>query len=274
MAERTIFPEWRKQNEPTRYPFAEHATLRNEADRVLIEGTFLDAALYPIGADAGLFVSTVVITFQKVVITLATPTQPAVATGEFPLVGAPDEVVFVDPFGRPAGVIVTEGRRLGLFQSWGVGTHEFLRDQTEFAASCVFPTPEVGVRGVRLESGELFVGDVWLVGDDGVVFRVEDETVPVPGTCATRTLRVIRMDVVGDTLFRRRLCQPNNLFETPRFVRTVRVVGPNMTFDLIPDAAGNVQMTAINDLAADTVVRINNKPEGVEISAVGTVTDI
>lgn len=273
MSERVIFPEWRKQNEPTKYPFSDRVTLTNDNNRLITEGTFLDAALYPIGAGTGFYLSQAVITFQKVTLSLGVPSRPALASGEFSLLDPPDQVAFFDTYGRPAGVLVSEGRRLGLFQSWGVGTHEFLPEETEFAASCVFPTPEVGVRGVRLETGELFVGDVWLVGDDGVVFRVEDMQVPVPGTCQTRTLRAIRVDVVGDPLFRRRLCQPNNLFETPRFLSQIRVVGPNMEFTCSPDAAGNINLTTVNDLAADTVLRINNTAAGVEISAVGSVTD-
>ena len=266
---RTLFPEWRKQNDPTSYPFSERATLVNGTGRVITEGTFLDAALYPIGAGVGLYMESVKIDFQNVVLSLATPGQPGVATGEFTLVDPPDQVVFYDPYGRPAGVLVSEGRRLGIFQTWGVGLHEFLPAESEFAASCVFPTPEVGVRGIRLETGELFVGDVCLVGGDGVVLSTSETEIPVPGTSRTRAVTQIRVDVVGDPLFRRRLCQPRDLFSTPRFVKTIRVVGPNMEFDAIPDAAGNVRLTTINDLAADTVLRIGPHEGGIEIGAAG-----
>lgn len=268
---RTLFPEWRKQNEPTKYPFSERATLISGTGRVITEGTFLDAALYPIGAASGLYIASVEIDFQKVVLTLGTPGQPEVATGEFELVDPPDQVAFYDPYGRPAGVLVSEGRRLGLFQTWGVGAHEFLPAETEFAATCVFPTPEVGVRGIRLETGELFVGDVWLVGDDGVVLSTSQAEIPVPGTCLTRSVTQIRVDVVGDPLFRRRLCQPRDLFSTPRFVQAIRVLGPNMEFDALPDASGNLRLTPLNDLASDTVLRIGPSPEGgIEISAAGS----
>lgn len=273
MAERILFPEWRKQNEPTKYPFSAAATLTNAANRVITEGTFLDAALYPIGEAVGLYLTKAVVSFDSVVLSVGTQADPDLATGSFHLIDPPDEVPLVDQYGRPAGVLVSEGRRLGLFQSWGVGTHEFEAGQTEFCASCVFPTPEVGVRGVRLENGELFVGDVWLVGDDGVVFRVSERSVPVPGGCGSRVVREIRMDVVGDPLFRRRLCQPNNLFDTPRFVKQVKVVGPNMEFTIPPDPGGNINITAVNDLAADTVLRITAKENGIEIGAVGSVTD-
>jgi hypothetical protein len=270
---RTQFPEWRKQNEPTKYPFSDAATLTNAAGRLLTEGTFLDAALYPIGAAVGLYLTKAVVDFQTVTLYVGTQAAPELASGSFSLVEPPDQVALADAYGRPAGALVSEGRRLGLFQSWGTGTHEFDPADTEFAASCVFPTPEVGVRGVRLETGELFVGDVWLVGSDGVVFRATDAVVPVPGTCETRTVRQVRMDVVGDPLFRRRLCQPAELFVTPRFLKSVRVIGPNMDFTIPPDAAGNINITTVNDLAADTVLRIVNKDGGIEIGAVGSVTD-
>lgn len=81
------------------------------------------------------------------------------------------------------------------------------------------------------------------------------------------------MDVVGDPFFRRRLCQPANLFQTPRFLRRLLVVGPNMQFECGPDAAGNVILTVANDLAADTVLRINSTETGIAIGAVGSVAD-
>lgn len=273
MAERILFPEWRKQNDPTKYPFSDAATLINGEGRFIAEGTFLDAALYPIGDSTGLYLTKAVVAFQTVTLYVGTLINPEMASGEFELVNPPNEVTLFDIYGRPAGVLVSEGRRLGVFQSWGVGTHEFAQGQSEFAASCVFPTPEVGVRGIRLETGELFVGDVWLVGDDGVVFSVSDAQVPVPGTCETRAVRQIRIDVVGDPLFRRRLCQPNNLFETPKFLKQLRVIGPNMDFTVLPDPAGNLNMSVVNDLAADTVLRITQTETGIEIGAVGSVTD-
>lgn len=273
MPERIQFPQWRAENDATRYPFSAAATLVNAAGRVIVEGTFVDAALYPVGAGAGLYVNRVTVDFREVAVYVGTPGQPDLAVGRFPLVDPPDLVALADPVGRPAGVLVSGESRLGLFQTWGEGTHEFEPGETEFAAGCVFPTPEVGVRAVRLATGELFVGDVWLVGGDGVVLRTGTEDVPVPGTCATRRVRTVRVDVVGDPLFRRRLCRPNDLFQTPRFVKTVRVVGPNMTFECGPDAAGNLILTAVNDLAADTVLRVGATADGIEIGAVGSALD-
>lgn len=269
MAERIIFPEWRKQNEPTKYPFSERASLTSDDGRIFVEGTFLDAALYPIGSNNQVYLAAVEIDHQHVKLVLGDPVTPELATGTIPLVGTASEVIFEDAYGRPAGVIVSEATRLGIFQSWGVGRHEFRPEASEFAATVVFPTPEVGVRGFRLEDGSLFVGDVWLVGADGVVFRTTETT--IPGRCgqAAQTVQAIRVDIVGDPLFRRRLCEPNELFDTPRFVKTVRFVGPNRTFECAPDIFGNLIFTSGHQLASDTVLRVVNRPDGIRIEAVG-----
>jgi hypothetical protein len=270
MAERTLFPEWRKQNDPTKYPFSDRARLVNGSGRVIVEGTFLDAAVHPVGVGSGVYLSKAVVTFQSATLYVGVPGDDAVASGEFSLLQPPDQVTLADAYGRPAGVLVSEGVRLALFRTWGVGTHEFEPADTEFAASCVFPTPEVGVRGVRLDTGELFVGDVWLVGDDGVVLRASTTRVPDPATGLSRTVTDVRVDVVGDPLFRRRLCTPTDLFQTPRFIRRVRVVGPNDEFVCEPDAAGDLKLTTANDLAADTVLRIGNTAEGLLVHAAGS----
>lgn len=272
MAERILYPEWRKQNESTKYPFSERATLINSGGRLVIEGTLLDAILYPIGGGEGLHLTKVTIDHQQVTVYVGDDRNEELCSGSFPLVNPDGEVSLTDEFGRPAGLLVSEGRRLGIFQSWGVGEHTFTREQTEFSATVCVPTPEIGVRGVRLETGEVFVGDVWLVGDDGVVFRTENHAEPAKCAVPIRNLKVIRMDVVGDPLFRRRLCTPNELFETPQFIKTIRVVGPNGEFTCTPDNVGDLKLWANNALAADTVLRVVSTDEGIAIGATGDVT--
>lgn len=263
MPERIVFPEWRRQNEPTRYPFSSEATLTGTDGTALVEGTFLDAALYPVGASTGLYLASAEIDHQAVTLSIADATRAVVASGRLPLVGAPDTVVLADAGGRPAGVLISESARLGIFQSWGVGLHEFGPEATEFAATCCFPTPEAGVRGIALVDGSVFVGDVWLVGDDGVVLRAEEVMLPAG------LVTVVRVDVVGDPLFRRRLCVPTDLFTTPNPVRRLRVVGPNQSFECVPDGAGNVLLTAGSGLVGDPVLRIVTSAGGITVAAVG-----
>lgn len=245
---RVLFPEWRAENEPTKYPFADRATLRTAGGLAVGPDTFLDAALYPVGGGAGQYLSRVVVAPRRVAVVVGDPRAPALASSEFDPLAPPDLLELTDPLGRPAGVLVSEAARLAAFQAWPAGTHAFAPAATEFCASCVTPVPAAGVRGFATPDGELFTGDVWLVGEDGVVLSADAGG-------------AVRLDVVGDPLFRRRLCQPVELFSTPRFVRTVN--------GMRPDAAGDFKITVDPALAADTVLRVYRAGDGLTVEAVG-----
>lgn len=269
MIERQIYPQWREQNGTTKYPFAEVATLRNDEGKQLLEGTFLDAVLYPIGSGVGLYLSQIVLTHESVTITVGTLTDPALCSGSFDVVDPPDSLALTDVYGRPAGLLVSESVRFAILQSLGVGTHDFAPEQTEFCASVCIPTPEVGVRGLELPDGTVLVGDVWIVGDDGVVVRTEDYDEPAACGVPVTSLQAIRIDIVGDPLYRRRLCSNADLFATPRFIKTLRIVGPNQSFDCAPDEFGEFKLSLMNAEAPDTVLRITPTPDGLKIGAVG-----
>jgi hypothetical protein len=156
-------------------------------------------------------------------------------------------VALTDNFDRPAGVLVSEPLRLSRFGSWPVGRHSFLPGSTEFVASCCIPTPEPGVRGLLDPSGNLLTGDVWLVGDRGVVLRAEDGN--------------IRVDIVGDPLFVRAQCFPENRFQTPNYLKTINHCGP--------DQYGNFNFNVGTKYVPDPVLRVSPSAGQVQISAVG-----
>jgi hypothetical protein len=270
MVERTLHPEWRAEQETTKYPFGSNASLANDENDVILEGVFLDAILYPIGSTARVFLSQVEITHDSVELTLADPVTTLLASASFDLLDPPSRVVFTDPLGRPAGMLVSEPSRLVSFQSWTVGTHLFDIEQTEFAATVVVPTPEIGLRGIQLEDGSLFTGQIWIVGDDGVVVRSEPTT--VPGKCGEDDvdLSVIRVDIVGDPLFRRRLCTADDLFVTPRFLKTISIDDGKQVVRCGPDENGDFKLTVNNALAEDTILRIRPSEDGLVIEAVGS----
>ncbi len=258
--QRKINREWRAQNDTTRYPFSPQATLASRDGRVLVEGTFLDASLYPVGGREGAYLSRVSVTHQEVTVWVGDAGSSARCSGTFDLIRPDDLVALADADGRPAGVLVSESARLGVFQSWGVGDHDFTRADSEFCVGCCTPTPEAGLRGIRLPSGEVLSGEVWLLGDDGVVLRSSQEVVD------GREVTVVRVDVVGDPLFRRRLCSPDELFATPSYVKTLRVVHAGGTFDCAPDEYGNVRL-AEGD--AGTVLRVRATAGGLIVGMAG-----
>jgi hypothetical protein len=261
------FPEWRSQNSTTKYPFSDGASLVNDEGYTLLEGTFLDASVFPVGAREQLHLSLVTVEPDLVTLAIGDRYVAALATATFPLITPDPVVAFADPYGRPAGLLVSTAERMGVFQSWEVGDHPFTPAQSEFAATVCFPSPEGGLRGVLLEDGSFFAGDVWLVGDDGVVLR--EDTVSIDPGCAPRPYRVVRVDVVGDPLFRRRLCQPAALFQTPRFVKRVYVVHSLGSFTCVPDAGGDVKLTTANHLANDAALRVRTTGDGVGFEVAG-----
>lgn len=249
MAERIIFPEFRHELEFTRYPFADAATLvASNTRQELEQDIFLDASLYPIGVSVQLFISSVVVTSRRVTIWLSDRLTNNIASSTFDPLDPPENLEFVDKYGRPAGILVSEAVRLSRFAAWESTEHMFAVQATEFVASCVIPVPGVGVRGLVAADGSMLTGDVWLIGDNGVVLSAVDDC-------------TIRVDIVGDPLFVRRFCQQNDLFTTPRLLRTIN--------GCPPDANGDYKLVVGNHLAPQTVLRINPTDEGLQIEAVG-----
>ncbi len=250
MPERTLFREFREQYEPTRYPFLDTATLVSGTGQAIDPDLFLDASLYPIGSVGGaVYVSNISIKPREISITIADRTRKPRATVTFDPLFAPDILRFTDAWSRPAGVLVSDSLRLSRFTSWAEGDHLFLPVATQFVPSCVIPTPEIGVRGILTEKGDLFTGDLLVVGENGVIVRQDG-----PAT--------IRVDIVGDPLFRRRLCEPVNLFTPPGFIRTIN--------GCTADRYGNFNLTVGDHLNETTVVRIFKNNAGLVIEAVGT----
>lgn len=269
MAERRVLhPEWRDSLETTPYPFTDTATLRNDGGKFIPEGTFLDATLYPIGGGVRMRLSKVVINNQTVKIYIGDADDDELASAEIDLIEPPDEARLVDKYGRAAGLFVSESIRLSIFQAWGLGTHTFTQEQAGFCATVCMPTPEVALRGFILEDGSVFTNDIWMIGDDGVVLSVEDN-VPVQVGCLGTNIpeKVIRVDVVGDPLFRRRLCE--GVFTTPQFLRTITVKRGCREFVCGPDEFGDFKISVGHQDSPDPILRVHTGTDGVIIEAVG-----
>ena len=261
MPQRIIFPQWPEENETTKYPFSSIASLTNGKD-VILEGTFLDAALYVIGAGAGLRLSKVVVTNGDVTLYVGDPDNAELASGSFLVTAPTNSVSLFDAYGRPAGILVSDSIRLSALAGWGTGTHEFSIVQTEFCASVCIPTPEVGLRGIMLDDGTLLTGDVWLVGGDGVAITVT----------SAGSLPVIKVNIVGDNLYLRQACGDSALFKTPRFVTSITFDDGREVVTVTPDDNGDIKFLVNNSITADTVLRIHPTQDGNVVEVVGSKT--
>ena len=247
MPEHVLFPEFRDELEFAKYPFGDNASLQSDTGEVIPPELFLDGSLYPQGAVGRVYISKIIVTPPLVTIIIGDEKTQELASATMSPVDTPDTLVFEDPVGRPAGVLVSSAARLAIFGAWPSGTHSFRVADSEFVASVVIPIPAMGVRGLVAETGEILVEDVWLVGNRGVVVRLDGDN--------------IRVDIVGDPLFARRLCDPVNLFIPTQPIRTVN--------GCPPDSFGNYNLTVGSDLAEDTILRLYPENGMLKIAAVG-----
>lgn len=264
------FPEFLASLEDTKYPFLPTASLSN--GRVgFLEGTFLDAHLYAVASSGRYYVSRVVVQSDRFTIVVGDDTDPERLSTSATIPVTDGVLQLTDANGRPGGVLVSEPSRLALLSAWGVGTHTFERAQTEFCVTCQMPVPDPGVTGLRLETGEILSGRVWLVGEDGVVLRTITDT-DRNGNPVQR----LRIDVVGDPLYLQKLCNPDDLFTPINPIRTVRILNGETIYDCEPDEYGNFNIQMNDALAADASLRIRTTPEGIVFSVEGTTpnTDI
>ena len=241
---------WRTENAGTKYPFTERATLTNRDGIGLPEGLFFDAAIYPSGGTRNFYLSRLAVTAREAVVTVGDAATPSLATGTFSPAAPPTVLALEDTAGRPAGVLVSDSVRLVALAA--IGNAVFQPTQTEFVPSVCFPRPVTGVTSFVLEDGTVLSGEVWFCGGDGVAITDDGElNVAVGPLCSelSEVATAIAINVVGDPLFRRRLCG-GDTYQPPRFVRTLRLTDGTNTYECTPNDGGDIRLV-VGDSAAD-----------------------
>jgi hypothetical protein len=243
------FQELYDEYAATRYPFLDTCTLLADTQQQLDADLFFDASLYPVGNTGVLYITTITVQSRLVTISIADKSKAVVATASFDPFTVGDVLSITDIAGRPAGVLVSAAQRLSRFSSWVEGTHTFSASAAVFVPSCIIPSPATGVRGLKTPQGDVLTNTVVLVGGAGVVLSTAGDD-------------AIRVDIVGDPLYRRRLCAQVSAFKTPLFVQTIN--------GCPPDQNGNINIIIGNQLASKTILRLNQYEDGLIIEANGT----
>lgn len=249
---RILFPEFRDEQAASRYPFVDNATLQSQDGTVRIaNNAFIDASFFGIDVVGRLYLSQISVTPQTVTMYVGDQDEPLKLKAEYdPAVGPENSILsFYDAYGRPAGTLLSDPLNLGKFNSWFPGNYTFTVAAAEFVSSVVIPANASGVRGVNF-SDNLIYGDMWLIGDAGVVIRKEENTDST-----------IRIDVVGEPLFNRFICEPLGDFPAQPYLKTINGCGP--------DRFGNFTITATAKDVADPVIRIAPQNNALVVSVVG-----
>ncbi len=248
---RILYPQFRDEQTDSRYPFADNAPLLS-VERKLDVGrdTFIDASLYIINGDRETYISAITVTPVEIIIIVGDTGNKARASGKYSALNPPENgaVALYDFWNRPCGMLLSTPLGLSRFAAWPAETHTFKLTDTPFVASVVIPAKAPGVRGITTETEELLTGDVWLIGESGIMVRQDGEN-------------IVRFDVVGEPLFQRALCDPFKKFQSKVFVKTINGCGP--------DAYGNFTLTATGHGATDAVLRVFAQDGNIRIDTVG-----
>jgi hypothetical protein len=219
----TLYPAYRDENLLSRYPFSDTASLLTNTGFDFGSATVIDAALWPIGALAGVCLTSIDITLASITLWFGDSVATKRAQAVVDPVAFGTRIAVTDLVARSAGFLVVDPEAIAALRAWPVGTHAFANGAAEFVASCVAPTPDLCVQGVDAGAGAVS-GDVWLIGDQGVVLSVDSS-----GN--------IRVDTVGDPYFLRNSCGAGGSFTAPSFLQSINNVAA--------DAYGSFVLAAI-----------------------------
>ena len=252
---RIVFPQFRDEQADSRYPFADRATLLSTERKLDIgRDTFIDATLYPIGGTKQAYISAIIVSPSLVTIQIGDPGVKNRATATYNPLDPPQNGVLQlqDKYGRPAGMLLSTTLALSRFSGWPAETHTFAVAATEFVSTVVIPAREPGVRALTVDGKDIYTGDMWIIGSRGVTVRAENDT-------------TVRVDIIGEPLFARYICDPLDRFQPKSFLRTITINGATCG----PDEYGNFVFTATGHGANDTILRIYPQDGVVKIDTVG-----
>ncbi len=252
------FEEWRDEKAGTLYPFADGCSLIALGSAIALRpGMFTDATLYPIGGEARLAVTEIeVASVRSVTVRFGVPGRSGIASCSFDPSLPPSSLPVIDSYGRPAGLLLCDPQELGASQAWPVGTYAFPAGTAEFVASCCIPIPSDHVQGFLLPDGTVVSGDVWLVGDGGIVLTATADN-------------QIRVDITGEPLHARLLCGVAGVYDPPSLIKRLRITGDTGSAAVPPDHHGNFDVQVGTGVVPDPAFRATMINGALILKAVG-----
>ena len=227
-----------------KYPFTDGSTMTSTDGVEVPPFWATDAHLYPPGGTATQYINSISITSKKITITVADENGKELCRGECK--ANDNQVVLYDEYHRVSGLLLGNMQAL---QSVATVPSElvFSENALSFVASVVVPQSATEVTGFLTSEDEILYGDVWLVGEDGIVFKDEGNG-------------IVRMHVVGDPNYVRRACNEEDQdFPSPKPLQKIIIEddGGN-TQTLLPGEDGEILIMPGDSVATDNVLRVAN----------------
>lgn len=243
--QRQFVADWYNESEASNYPFDDSSSLETADGLTLPTEAILDLVIYP---DPGVAprLSAITVSRNEIKFVFSNDSGVVIAEGTKAINDGNRIVTLLDVRLRQIGLMILNEDRVLPFAGWPIGAHS---TDLGVVANCVLPVESV-VEGIATEDGGYASGFVYLVGDAGVVVRPEPD--PNPGEEA------IRIDIVGEPLFRRLSCVPQDRFRTPNFVRTIN--------SRSADEFGEFPIVVGRHLSSEPIVRIDHDKDNSAVS--------
>jgi len=234
-----LFPEWRKDNEHSRYPFIDSATLVSDTEQHLNQDAFLDLIWYPIGGEIPFYLYSIERTATAVEIVFS-DVHGLTCTGSWTVGVLSGDIVLglYDEYQRPVGTLIISNSGRIVLEGWPAEKHTFTIEAGEIVATCSVPQPHIGVRGFLLEDGSVLSGETAIVGGKGVWLSDDSGD--------------IRIDFTGDFGQFREKCGEIFGGTIALAIKTIN--------NQPPDESGNFLITPSNDNGNAPIFRIKLQP--------------
>ncbi len=219
------------------YPFVDSASLQSQDGSLSIAGLFTDARIMTPDVISAPYISSISWDGNTMTINVSVGTSTPLVGTYTPLTSG-SLINLTDSAGRPGGVLVLDVEQAPGVASTNSNSATFLPAATQFVATCVIPETADGVTGFLLPDGSTVSGDVWFVGENGVVLGWENGE--------------LKVQLVGDPYFTRVSCEgaTNLPYIPPVPLATINGMQPN--------AIGDFAITTGVIVTADNVLHVTS----------------
>lgn len=190
------------------YPFKDTASLRSNTGELTIDPRwFVEARFWPVTNSSRIYLRTLGRSGTTLSLQLADESG-VLAQASVEIDSGAKRAVFYDSAENQVGYLqTTEGGFLS-FRDQPEGSYRFNLTATEFVPTAVTPQVRSGVTLLRDDFGSFLTGGWRMVGGEGVELSVDGQSV--------------RVDLVGDGLYRRDVCE--NPAELGLLINPVRAI--------------------------------------------------